>query len=64
MQRGLSMWCENALSRLWGEEQGQTMTEYGLVVVLVAIALMAGLTLVAGNLDRFFTAVGHALPLV
>ncbi len=32
---------KNLLKRLWQEEQGQDLVEYGLLVVLVALAAMA-----------------------
>jgi len=36
------------------EETGQTMAEYGLILALVAVVVIAGITLLGGNLLAFF----------
>lgn len=39
----------------WVEDQkGQTMAEYGLILALVAVVVIAGITLLGGNLLAFF----------
>lgn len=35
----------DTLRRLWNEEEGATATEYGLIVAVVAVALIAALVL-------------------
>lgn len=42
------------LSRLWKDESGQGMVEYGLIIALVAVAVIAVLTLMGGQLKDFF----------
>ncbi len=47
----------NVLRRLWREEEGQDMTEYGLLLVLIALALIAVTQGVASGIS---TAYAHA----
>lgn len=53
----------NLLRRLWKEEEGQGMVEYGLIIALVAIVVVAGLTILGGDettgLRGFFTKLGN-----
>ena len=44
----------NHLMRLLKEEDGQAMTEYGLLVGLIAIAVIGAITLVGGELTTLF----------
>ncbi len=44
----------NLLKRLYKDEEGQAMAEYGLVLALVAVVVMAGLTVFGDNLKAFF----------
>ena len=43
-------------------DQGQTMAEYGVVLALVALTVVATLTLLSGSITRALSAVAHALP--
>ncbi len=43
------------LARLWNEEQGQDLTEYALLLVLIALASMAALTPLATAINGVFT---------
>ena len=38
-------------------EEGQGMVEYGLIIALVAIVIIAGITLLGGNINNLFTKV-------
>jgi pilus assembly protein Flp/PilA len=38
-----------------GEEEGQTLVEYALIIALVSVALVAALTLLAGSIGNVFT---------
>jgi pilus assembly protein Flp/PilA len=38
-------------------ESGVTAIEYGLIAALVAVAIIAGITLLGGNLNTLFTGV-------
>lgn len=51
----------NFLKRLVKEEKGQALTEYGLIVALVAIALIAALGTLTGALDGVFNKISTAL---
>jgi len=43
------------LSRLWKEEEGQDLTEYALLLVLIALASMAALTPLATAINNVFS---------
>jgi pilus assembly protein Flp/PilA len=43
------------LTRLWKEEEGQDLTEYALLLVLIALASMAALGPLATAINTVFT---------
>ena len=43
------------MKRLWKEEEGQDLTEYALLVVLVALAAIASMTNLAGAISNVFS---------
>lgn len=43
------------LMRLWQEEEGQDLTEYALLVVLLALAAVAGMNALAGSINNVFS---------
>jgi Flp pilus assembly pilin Flp len=43
------------------DEAGQTMTEYGILIVFIALAVAAGAQLLGGNVLGLFTSVGGAV---
>jgi pilus assembly protein Flp/PilA len=43
------------LVRLWKEEEGQDLTEYALLLVLIALASMAALSPLATAINTVFT---------
>jgi pilus assembly protein Flp/PilA len=45
------------------EEDGVTAIEYGLIASLVAVAIIAGATILGNKLDDLFTAIAGALVL-
>lgn len=49
------------VKKLWGEERGQGMTEYGLILALIVIAVIAVLTLMGNKLTNTFTTVNNSL---
>lgn len=51
----------NMVKRLWNEEEGQGMTEYGLIIGIVAVALIAVLAIFRGKISEIFTSVGTTL---
>lgn len=49
------------LPSLWRDDQGVTAIEYGLIAALIAVVLIAALTLVGTNLTALFNRVAAAL---
>jgi pilus assembly protein Flp/PilA len=49
------------LKKLWNEEEGQGMVEYGLIIALVSIVVIAVLTLIGTNLNGIFTKIAGNL---
>ena len=49
------------LKRLWKEEEGQGMVEYGLILVLIAVVVIAALTDIGSNLLTKFEEIVTAL---
>lgn len=47
------------LSKFRRDEEGATAIEYGLIAALIAIALIASLTLVGGSLSEIFATVSN-----
>ncbi len=46
---------------LFSREEGQTLAEYALILVLIAIAVIAMLTLLGGNIGAILTRIANAL---
>jgi pilus assembly protein Flp/PilA len=51
-----------AQDRLKKDEKGATAVEYGLMVGLIAVAIIAAVTLLGGRLTGLFNAIANALP--
>ena len=49
------------LKRFIRDEEGVTAIEYGLIAALIAVVIIAAVTLVGVNLDAVFDRVGTAL---
>jgi pilus assembly protein Flp/PilA len=49
------------LASIGKNEEGQTLVEYGLIIALVSVALIAGLGLLTNALNGVFTAIDNAL---
>lgn len=47
--------------RLWLDEQGQGMAEYGLIIALVALVVIGALSLLGGQLRGVFENIGNKL---
>ena len=45
---------KNLLKRLWKEEEGQDLVEYGLLIVLVALGAIAGMQKLANAINATF----------
>jgi len=50
-----------AIERFIADEDGQDLIEYGLVVVLIALAATAGMTTLAADINSAFSAIGGKL---
>jgi pilus assembly protein Flp/PilA len=50
------------MSRLSREEKGATAVEYGLIVGLIAVVIIASVTLLGGQLGSLFTNIKGSLP--
>ncbi|MFC4098836.1 Flp family type IVb pilin [Paenibacillus xanthanilyticus] len=44
----------NSIRRFWNDEQGQGMTEYGLVLGLIAVAVVTALIALRGHIIDLF----------
>ncbi|UNC93458.1 Flp family type IVb pilin [Candidatus Contubernalis alkaliaceticus] len=42
------------MKRLWKDEEGQGMVEYGLIIALIAVALIGALSLLEGGISGVF----------
>ena len=49
------------IKRLWKEEEGQGLVEYGLILALIAIAVIVVLGLIGDGLFAIFTRVQETL---
>jgi pilus assembly protein Flp/PilA len=49
------------LKRFGADESGATAIEYGLIAALIAVAIIAALNLLSGNLQNTFNYVGGQL---
>lgn len=49
------------VKRFFRSEQGQTMAEYGLILVLIAVAAVATLTVLGGSISGVFTSIAGSL---
>ncbi|MGQ9727072.1 MAG: Flp family type IVb pilin [Candidatus Fervidibacter sp.] len=50
------------LRRLLKEEEGQTLVEYGLLVALIALVVIAALTVLGRKVANTFNSINEALP--
>lgn len=51
-----------AIKRFTNEEKGQALTEYGLILALVSVGLIAGLLALTGALGDVFNVIMNAFP--
>jgi pilus assembly protein Flp/PilA len=52
---------KNLLMRLWHEQEGQDLTEYALLVVLLALAAIVGMKGLAGSINNVFSSAASNL---
>lgn len=60
MLLGLYGMVQNRLSQL-GNEKGASAVEYGLLVALIAVVIIAAVTLLGGNLNEIFNDIADAI---
>lgn len=48
------MGIKHTLRKFWNEEEGQSLSEYGLILALIAVVAIAALTLLGGNIKAMF----------
>ncbi len=51
----------NMLSKVWVEEEGQALTEYGLILGLIAVVCVGALTLMGTNVQSMLTSIATTL---
>jgi pilus assembly protein Flp/PilA len=49
------IYLQMLLSKLNRDQEGQDLTEYGLLVALIAIAVVAAVVIFGGNISSFFS---------
>ena len=49
------------LMKLWKDEEAPTSVEYGIMVALIAVVIIAAVQLIGTNLDATFDRVGTAV---
>jgi pilus assembly protein Flp/PilA len=52
----------DAIGALRRSEEGQTMAEYGVVLAVITLAVIAAITLLAGNVTNAINSVAGILP--
>jgi pilus assembly protein Flp/PilA len=50
------------LQALRRNEEGQTMAEYGVILAVITLAVIAAITLLSGNVSNAITSVANILP--
>ena len=51
----------NTLSNLWQDDEGQDLAEYGLLLILIAVALVTAITLFKNQIVLVFSSATSAL---
>jgi Flp pilus assembly pilin Flp len=58
----LFSFTQTLASALRRSEEGQTMAEYGVVLAVITLAVIAAITLLAGNVTNAINSVAGILP--
>lgn len=51
----------NLMMRLWKDEEGQGMVEYGLIIVFIALVVIVGLTATGNSLQNLFNNIAETI---
>ena len=64
MLRLVTLWQVSASEALYGlrREEGQTMAEYGVVLAVIVLAVIAAITLLSTHVRDAITSVANILP--
>jgi len=57
----LTRFRASALSHLWSDADGQGLTEYALMLVLIAIVAIAALTFLGGDVTSELSTIGNSV---
>lgn len=49
------------IARLWGDDGGQDLVEYVFIILFVALAVVAGLKLLGGEVSKKYSATGASI---
>lgn len=52
---GREITMKNLMIRLWKEEEGQDLVEYGLLLVLIALVAIASITTIGSSVSKIFS---------
>jgi pilus assembly protein Flp/PilA len=52
---GREITMQNLMKRLWQEEEGQDLVEYGLLLVLVALVAVASISTIGSAVSKIFS---------
>jgi Flp pilus assembly pilin Flp len=55
-------YAADAAAQLRTREEGQTMAEYGVVLAVITLAVIAAITLLSSNVRNAITSVANILP--
>lgn len=50
------------ISRFISEEEGQTLVEYGLLISLIALAIVTTMTLFGKKVNNYYNNIGNQMP--
>ncbi|MEO6398700.1 MAG: Flp family type IVb pilin [Tepidiformaceae bacterium] len=50
-------WAASKVVARGGNDEGQGLAEYGLILALIAVVCIAGLTILGGNINSFLNSV-------
>jgi pilus assembly protein Flp/PilA len=55
------LYIAQIVQKLRNDEKGQALTEYGLIIALIAVALILGLGALSGKLQAVFQSITNAI---
>ncbi len=59
---GIYLWMQHRIDKLRYDESGAAAVEYGLLVGLIAVAIIAAVLALGGKLDTLFDTITTKLP--